>query len=70
LASTFHSQVILHLIFGWELLFWGGVKIGEGIFGFQPQPNQFFLFGLAKFREDWLKNATVGVSTDTQTDNN
>ena len=26
--------------------FWGfGGKIGEDIFGFRPQPNQFFLFG-------------------------
>ena len=45
-----------------------GVKIGEGIFGFRPQPNQFFRFRpkvLTKFREDRLKNATVIVPTDT-----
>jgi len=40
LFQCFHSQVSLHLIFGWELpisaVNFGvlGVKIGEGIFGF------------------------------------
>jgi len=79
--QCFHSQVILHLIFGWELpvsaVNFGFVlvKIGEGIFGFRPEHNQFFLLSFrtpkvpAKFREDWLKNATVGVSiTDRHTD--
>jgi len=46
------------LTFGWELLpisavnfggFW--VNIGEGIFGFRPHPNQFFLFGLQRLYE-------------------
>ena len=38
------------LTFGWEMpisaVNFGilGVKIGEGIFGFLPQPNQFFRF--------------------------
>jgi len=49
--------------------FWGfWVKIGEGIFGFRPQSIVLPFRTpkvLAKFREDWLKNATVGVSTDT-----
>ena len=43
-----------------------GAKIGEGIFGFRPQPNQTPKV-LTKFREDQLKNATVSVPTDTHT---
>ena len=43
------------LTFGWEMpisaVNFGilGVKIGEGIFGFRPQPNQFFRFSPQRF---------------------
>jgi len=50
-----------------------GVKIGEGIFGFRPQPNQFFLFGPQRFLPNFVKIAwkmrpyrRVHRQTDTQ----
>jgi len=59
--QCFHSQVSLYLIFGWELpisaVNFGvlGVKIGEGIFGFRPQPNQFFRFRPQRFLSNFVK---------------
>ena len=32
-----------------------GAKIGEGIFGFRPQPNQFFRFGPQRFLPNFVK---------------
>jgi len=55
------KQVILHLIFGWELPISAvnvgvlGVKIGEDIFGFRPKPNQFFLFRPQMFLPNFVK---------------
>jgi len=57
----FYSQVILHLIFGWELPISAvnfvvlGAKIGEGIFGFRPQRNQFFRFRPQRFLPNFVK---------------
>jgi len=61
--QCFHSQVSLHLIFGWEwelpisAVNFGvfGVKIGESIFGFRPQPNQFFRFRPQRFLPSFVK---------------
>jgi len=59
--QCFHSQVSLHLIFGCELpisaVNFGvlGVKIAEGMFGFRPQPNQFFRFRPQKFLPSFVK---------------
>ena len=47
--------------------FWGA-KIGDAIFGFRPQPNQFFRFRPQRFFPNFVKigwNATVSVPTDT-----
>ena len=32
-----------------------GAKIGEGIFGFRPQPNQFFRFRPQRFLPNFVK---------------
>jgi len=32
-----------------------GVEIGEGIFGFRPQPNQFFRFRPKRFLPNFVK---------------
>jgi len=57
LVSMFlFSSYFVYFIFGWK--FGGnflGVKIREVIFGFRPQPNQFFLFGPQKFLPNFVK---------------
>ena len=44
-----------------------GVKIGEALLDFDPNLISSSPKVPAKFREDWLKNVTVGVPTDTYT---
>jgi len=55
LTSYFAFNIWLGIAYLCDKFCFLGVKLGEGIFGFRPQPNQFLLFGPQRSLPNFVK---------------